>query len=133
MKYIFLLPISPLFLIARDLRYGGGRGKVGKGQSNGTKTSHRSDPEDTLNESRRSALAELRASADHVSAALDTEFLYCCMLCGESYGCQEDLKRHKELVHQQPNCDNETADETGMSSLTLPHFLPVSKRHGLTM
>ena len=119
MKYIFLLPISPLFLIACDLRYGGGRGKVGKGQSNGTKTSYRSDPEDTLNESGKSAL--------------DTEFLYCCMLCGESYGCQEDLKRHKELFHQQPNCDNETADETGMNSLTLPHFLPVAKRHGLTM
>ena len=84
---------------------------------NGTKTSHRSDPEDTLNESSKSALAELR-----VSAALDTEFLYCCMLCGESYGCQEDLKRHKELLHQQPNCDNETADDTGMNSLTLPRF-----------
>ena len=92
------------YVIACDLRYGGGRGKVGKAKSNGTKTSYRSDPEDTLNESRSSG------------AALDTEFLYCCMLCGESYGCQEDLKRHKELVHQQPNCDNETADETGMDS-----------------
>ena len=50
------------------------------------------------------------------SSGVGNEFLYCCMLCGESYGCKDDLKRHEELVHQRQNCDNETADETGMDT-----------------
>jgi len=58
-------------------------------------------------------------------AALDTEFLYCCMLCGESYGCKDDLKRHKENVHQRQNSDHETADESGMD--TTHFYLSVTK------